>query len=335
MLVVTVAVAIVALACQPPPPLGTVSSQTPAAPQWALVGDPAVLADGGHYYVFSSNTLSHRLPIHVVDSLSQVYSISQWDAIVFEGMPQKPAWAAANSPLWAPTVHKFGNQYVLFFAANIANPFNPANPQCIGRATSASPGGPYVAEATPFNCGLDYKRGALDPDIFIDPRTGNAYLYAAFADTEAPIHVIGLNAAGDGSRGGPGGQADPWGYAVYGKSYAWEGRFIENPSMTYDPATQTYLLAYSAGDWWTASYSTGLVRCSTVFGLCASNAGGPWLKSGNGRTGVGGLSFFDAADGSTKAAYASFAAGVEGPSARRWGTAASVTKGSAPSLGAP
>ena len=129
------------------------------------------------------------------------------------------------------------------------------------------------------------------------------------------------------------GTANFWPLSVYGKHYPWEGRFIENPSMAYDPATNTYLLSYSAGDWWTASYSTGLARCATPLGGCTGNPGGPWLVSGSGRTGTGGLSFFKAFDGSLKAVYASFPAGQEG--GMRAGTVASVSGGWTPLLGAP
>jgi hypothetical protein len=319
-------------ACLPAPPLGVIAAQSPSAPQWPLIGDPAVLSANGHYYVFSSNTNSNRLPVHVVDSLTQTYSILGWDSIVQEGMPQKPAWAADNA-LWAPTVAQIGSTYVLFFAANRTNPPDPNNRQCIGRATASSPAGPYTAAATPFSCGLSDTGGALDPSLFHGP-DGTWYLDAAFGNTESPIYVVALDPTGDAARN-PAGFANFFLFPLLGKQFAWEGRFIENPSMTYDASTDTYLLAYSAGDWWTASYSTGLARCSTPLGMCVANAAGPWLASGNGRTGVGGLSFFAAADGSTKAVYASFAAGQEGTSQRRYGTAAGVTLGSTPSLGAP
>ncbi len=141
-----------------------------------------------------------------------------------------------------------------------------------------------------------------------------------------------LDANGDPTGLRDDGQASYWGLPVLGRQHPWEGRFIENPSMTYDASTNTYLLAYSAGDWWTPSYSTGLARCSGPLGLCASSPDGPWLASGNGRTGVGGLSFFTAFDGSTHAIYASFAAGHEGTNQLRAGSVATVTLGDAPRL---
>jgi hypothetical protein len=325
-------VAFVVAACAPPPPLGTVNAQRAAAPQWPLLADPSVMYDSGHYYVFGTNTASNRFPVHVVDSLTQTYSIGGWDAIVQEAMPSKVPWSTGNLS-WAPTVAHVGSVYVMFFAADRISPPDPANGTCIGRAVAASPAGPYVAEATPFSCGLGGTGGALDPYLLRDP-SGKWWLYAAFGSTESPIYVFGLDEFANSTRG-PDGYASFWPVPVYGKHYPWEGRFIENPAMVYDPTTSSYLLTYSAGDWWTPSYSTGLARCATPVGLCVGNPGGPWLSSSSTQTGPGGLSFFTGADGKEKAAYESFAAGTEAPSARRWGTAAGVTLGDAPSLGPP
>jgi hypothetical protein len=328
--VAVLAASLLLSACLAPPPLGTVRTQPVTAPKWPVIGDPAVMTDGGHYYVFSSNSFA-RLPVTRVDSLDTTYSAGQWFGASKEGMPSRPAWAADDT-LWAPTAARFGNRYVLFFAANRSGAPNPANSQCIGRAFASAPDGPYVAEPSPFSCGLDGWRGALDPSIFFAP-DGRIFLYAAFSDTENPIYAIALTSNGDPTGRRADGQAGYWSIPLLGKRFPWEGRFIENPSMTYDPVTHTYLLAYSAGDWWTASYSTGLARCSTPLGLCSSNAAGPWLASGNGRTGVGGLSFFTALDGSTRAAYASFQQGQEGTTQVRSGSVATVGFGDAPTLG--
>ena len=329
-LLATVAVlAIVATACKPPPPLGTVTGHAAAAPQWPNLADPFVMADGGHYYVYGSNTFV-RVPVQQVDSLTQVVDDNTWFFQTRNAMPSRPAWAA-NDTLWAPTVAHVPSGYVMFFAAHRSDPPDPANDTCIGRATSSSPLGPFVPEAAPFSCGLGGTGGALDPDLFQAP-DGNWYLYAAFGNTESPIYAFLLDGNADAGRDAYG-TAGFWPFPVLAKHFPWEGRFIENPSMAYDAASGTYLLSYSAGDWWTAGYSTGLARCSTPVGLCTSSPNGPWLASGNGRTGVGGLSFFRAFDGSLKAVYASFTAGQEG--GQRAGTVASVSGGSAPELGAP
>jgi hypothetical protein len=328
------ALAIVASGCLPAPPLGIVNAQQAAAPQYPVLSDPAVLADGGKYYIYGSNTAQNRMPVHVVSNLTTVYSDSQWFNTRIEGMPTKPAWALDDGVFWAPTVAKVGDTYVAFFAANRPNPPQPWNAQCIGRATSSSPTGPFVAEPGPFSCGLNGTGGALDPFLFHDP-SGKWFLYAAFGDTDAPIRVFELNQNADAPRGAFG-LAFPYGWAVYGRHFPWEGNFIENPSMLYDPQSKTYLLAYSGGgDWFGPDYATGVARCSAPDGQCTGQQWGPWLHKSNGRTGTGGLSFFLKEDGTPMAIYASFAAGTEGIVSRA-GTVAFVSFGNwEPTLGPP
>lgn len=81
--------------------------------------------------------------------------------------------------------------------------------------------------------------------------------------------------------------------------------------MIYDPATRTYLLFYSAGQWYTARYVTGFARCATPLGPCRLDARGPMLMGGIGRTGVGGLTAFEDSGGALRVAYASWEAGRE------------------------
>ena len=172
-----------------------------------------------------------------------------------------------------------------------------------------------MPEAGPFTCGLNGVGGALDPNLFQAPN-GQWYLYAAFSSTDQSIYGFGLDANLDLTRDSYG-LAPYWDSPVYGKTYPWEGKFLENPAMAYDSKTQTYVLTYSAGgDWFTADYVTGLARCGAPLGLCAGNPDGPWLAKNNLRTGTGGLSFFTALDGTLKAVYASYAPGSEGSNGR-------------------
>jgi len=315
-------------ACLPPPPAISPVVSTAQAPQWPVVADPHVMVDNGTYYVFGSDNAVYS-PVRAVTDLSRYYSRSEWQAGLRTAMPTKPAWAADWS-YWAPTVEKFGNQYVAFFASKRLGAPNPANAECIGRAVSSSPVGPFVPEAAPFSCGLNGWRGALDPSIFRAPN-GQIWLYAAFSDTQSPIYGMPLNAAGDALYGRPGGFAAYTSAPVLGMTLPWEGRFIENPSMTWDPASSTYLLAYSAGDWWKGSYSTGLARCTAPTGPC-SHASGPWLTASASWTGPGGLAFFKDAAGVQRAVYSSYPLGLEGLGSARVGTVAKVVGGSRPQL---
>jgi hypothetical protein len=209
------------------------------------------------------------------------------------------------------------------------------NDQCIGRATSASPTGPYTPEGQPVYCGLppegagnglpasnSFGRGALDPQVFRAP-DGALYLYVAITRTNDNIGVLRLDGAGN-VQGGR--NATPTN--LQSVAYPWHdgtddasrlGGFLENPSMVFDPNTGTYLLFYSAGVWYSANYSTGFSRCASPTGPCTPDPRGPFLKSGPSRTGPGGLTAFTAPDGSLRAVYATWQAGQESPSSNPGG----------------
>jgi hypothetical protein len=286
-------------------PLGPVTKVTVDAVRLPETSDPFALAADGAYYVYGSNN-DKRAPITRLTDIDRPYTLVEKSSLTVEGMPTKPAWAASATQLWAPTVDRFGDRWIMWFAADRVAPPDPANPQCIGRAFATSPMGPFVPEASPVHCGIG-GHGVLDPNVFTDA-TGARWLIVAFGNTETPINTIPLDAAGNFA-----GPATP----ILGRVNPWELHFIENPSMVYDRSRGNYLLAYSAGNWWEASYSTGIARCTTPTGPCVSDPSGPWISSSNGRTGPGGLSFFQDLSGAQRAIYSSFAAGQEGTNGGR------------------
>jgi hypothetical protein len=145
------------------------------------------------------------------------------------------------------------------------------------------------------------------------------YMLVALSRTRGNIGVVGLSSDGTIPEGV---NAPPTILARQGLAFhdgtddttLGSGGFLENPSMAYEPATGTYLLFYSAGQWRTSQYLTGFARCSTPTGPCTLDSRGPFLKQGSGRTGVGGLTVFKASDGTLRVAYASWQAGHESPS---------------------
>lgn len=316
------------------PPLGDPAlRQTPNAPQVWDNSDPSVLVDGRRVYLFGS-TNNMRVPVREVDTTFQQSlqeSKADWDRSPTNAMPQLPAWVdGGEADIWAPTVEKIGTRYVMYFAARHAGATtDEANDQCIGRATSSSPMGPYAAEAQPVYCGLpaegagnglpasnSFGRGALDPEVFRAP-DGALYLLVAITRTEDNIGVLRLGA--DGSVQG-GINTTPT--ILQRVAYPWHdgtddgarfGGFLENPSMVFERQTGTYLLFYSAGTWYTENYNTGFARCATPMGPCTPDSRGPFLKSGASRTGPGGLTAFTAPDGSLRAVYATWQAGQERP----------------------
>jgi hypothetical protein len=290
--------AVVLAACQVP--LGPVTKVgTIEAVRFPEMSDPFIVADGGFYYLYGSDN-DKRAPITRVRDINRAYSLGEKNSLSVEGMPTKPAWTAQPMQFWAPSVAFLGGRWVMYFSADRVNPSDPANPQCIGRAFSAGPMGPFVPEPFPVHCGID-GHGALDPNVFTDAN-GAHWLQVAFGNTNTPIWTFPLDGAGNFA-----GQPTP----ILGRNHPWEYWFIENPSMVYDRRAKNYLLAYSAGRWYEGNYMTGIARCASPTGPCVGDPSGPWIASSNGRSGPGGLSFFQDLDGAQRAVFSTFAAGRE------------------------
>lgn len=311
-----------------PPPVGDVDlRQTPSEALIWDSSDPDVLVDAGTTYLYGS-TNNKKLPVRVSTSTTQTLSQSksQWDNGALDAMPTRPAWVDSQEwEIWAPAVVKIGSLYWVYFAGHRTGASDEANDQCIGRASASGPLGPFAPESSPIYCGMAKRdaeanwwgHGALDPEIVRTP-DDSLHLLVALSRTHQNIGSVPL--ASDGTV--PGGiNAAPSILASQGLPYH-DGTddstlgpaFLENPSMVYEPASRSYLLFYSAGHWSTANYVTGFARCSTPTGPCSLDTRGPFLQSGATRTGPGGLSVFNAADGSLRVTYSSWQTGREAPS---------------------
>jgi hypothetical protein len=254
--------------------------------------DPDVLVHGGVHYVFSTRTY-HRVPVRIAPNVDATFTDGPGKTL--EAMPTPVPWASRDE-VWAPTVRRVGNRFVMFFGSFRKNPPDPANDTCIGRAFASSPTGPYVPDPAPFSCGFDGVRGALDPSLYIGP-DGSLTLLAAFGGSQMNIRAYRLD-ANTNIVSGP--------HDLLARQHPWEVWFLENPSMHFDG--RHYVLAYSAGRWQTAGYTTGIARCTTPTGPCSSSPAGPWLSSIGDRVGPGGLSFFTGADGQTRVIYHTYPA---------------------------
>ena len=287
------------LASERPTDLGTA-----ALPDAA---DPFVLVDGQTYFLFTTSAGFLNVPVATFGADRLVESNNgnaialepPWPIVLrAEAMPAYPSWAAPGG-IWAPTVGRFLDKYVMFFAAKRPAPPDPANAECIGRAFSNHPEGPYLPEARPFTCGVEGVHGALDPEI-VRTSEGKAYLLAAFGGTSTMLWSIPLNSGAERA-----GKSRP----LLRIQQRWESWFLENPSMVFDG--EHYTLAYSVGDWKLPSYRTGIARCRTPVGPCRSSRSGPWLSATDVTSGPGGLSFFYSVDGRLMAAHHGYEAGKE------------------------
>lgn len=320
--VVAVAAVAAVAACQPVAGDKVALRQPARAPQIWDLSDPAVVVANGKTFLFGS-TNRWNVPFKPVDLATATTATTRDDT---EAMPNLPSWANGAKGIWAPSVTGSTGAWVMYFAAARTGATDTNNDRCIGIARSARIGGPYVASSQPVYCGLPretgsnpWGRGALDPEVFTAPG-GRRYLLVSLSRTKDNIGVVALNA--DGSVTG-GVNATPsilasqrlnWHDGTDNGTLTSSTAFLENPSMVYDAATQTYLLFYSAGRWSSAAYTTGFARCSAPTGPCTLDARGPFLVGGNGRSAPGGLTVFTDPSGVRRAAYATWKAGSENQS---------------------
>jgi hypothetical protein len=315
------------------PTLGNVGLRQPvSAPNVWDNSDPAVLVDGGLTYLYGSSN-NRMVPVRVITDYRGSIAASQneWAANPRSAMDARPAWvSSSDASIWAPTVRNMGGTYTMWFAAHRAGATDRSNDQCIGRAFARSPLGPFAPEANPFYCGRPaesgsnwWGRGALDPEVF-QAADGRFYLLMALSRSEQSIGVVRLGLDGlpeGGINGAPSylaGKQFPWHDGTDDSTFG-PGGFLENPSMIYEPKSATYLLFYSAGDWYSARYLTGFARCATPMGPCTLDGRGPFLTAGSGRSGAGGLTVFDDQQGSLRVAYATWTAGHEAPASNPTG----------------
>jgi hypothetical protein len=256
----------------------------------ASMPDPFVLDNGdkhSDYWAFGTGV---RFPVlHSTD-------LVHWTA---EGtaMTTRPSWVVGSGDWhpWAPSVIESdqscpgttsGGCYVMYYVGLGAQ----FNVNCIGVATSPTPGGPYSdqgplavadslgdagppATGMPVGCGDDAGEGNIDPSPFIDS-SGQAYLYVstdrscstASCVLQPTISVIPLASdllQASGAR-----------VALFsGAGGTWEAAGVQAPTVE-GPFTElhdgTYYLFYSGGSW-QAAYGMGYAT--------ATSPTGPFTKS--------------------------------------------------------
>src|SRR5205807_3412179 len=128
------------------------------------------------------STSSNIANVQVIKSTDAVHWSWVGDAFIgpgsyFGATSNGSGWANLNGNTWAPGVverpaNPPSTRYVLYYTATSVVPGTAGYP-CIGRATSASPEGPFVDEATqPVVCTPD-RGGSIDPN----PIVANGQLY--------------------------------------------------------------------------------------------------------------------------------------------------------------
>ncbi len=269
---------------QPPPLTGTALNAPAILSQstWVDRGDPVMVATGDRTWFY----WTQPLPALNVPFQAQTAGGS-WGPME-DAMPTLPPWAATGNT-WAPEVHRFGNRWVLYFAAALAT--DPPI-HCIGAAVAATPTGPFAAQPQPFVCQRT-DGGSIDPRVFVDP-DGTPYLLWKSDENSTPgagptrLWSQPLSATGLQLPGQPAN--------IYTADLPWQDGLAEAPDLVYGGGQ--YWLFYSAGQgYFSADYAIGDAQCSGPAGPCVDRSTQPFLASNAQGQGPGEESVFVAPTG--------------------------------------
>ena len=248
--------------------------------------DPDILVVRGTYYLFSTNTTEANVPTWSSPDLAT------W-RYRGDALPELPRWAnAAGGTTWAPSVHRVGGGYNLYFSA-----LNESSGKfCIGVATASVPvGGPFRPRQRPLVC-QPHRGGSIDPYLFADGRSGRFLLYKTdgnCCDIKAKLWSQRLT--GDGLR--VAGRPNELLFA----GAEWEGGIIEGPTMVERGGR--YHLFYS-GNWWhTHHYAIGHAICESIRGPCFRSSDEPFMVNRSDGVGFGGPSIWEPPSGEVWMTY--------------------------------
>jgi beta-xylosidase len=187
-----------------------------------------------------------------------------------DSLPVLPAWAARSATMtWGPSLLYVGGRWVMYFSTEEA----ASRLECIGRAVSPTPAGPYVdGSQEPLVCQRP-AGGSIDPSVV---RTRSGGLYLVWKNdgnaTGAPTAIWSQRLNADGSRLLGAAQR------LIAADGAWERGVVEAPDLVAADAGG-YWLFYSGGMWESPTYGTGLAYCRGALGPCTETSARPFLST--------------------------------------------------------
>ena len=215
--------------------------------------DPYIVRSGSTYYAYSTQVMYVNVPVVTSSNLKS------WSRIA-EALPKLPTWAGWGHT-WAPAVWKVGTRWVMYYTVRHA----ASDRQCISRATSSSPQGPFTDSSTaPFICQLE-RGGSIDASPVRDA-SGALHLVwksddNAFGQPTAiwsqRLSADGLTLTGSATR-------------LLDADRTWQGGIIEGPAMHAD-GTGWYLF-YGANRWDSSEAGIGYATCTGPAGPCTNRS---------------------------------------------------------------
>src|SRR5687768_7128905 len=264
--------------------------------------DPHVILVDDTYYAYGT-TNGSTINIRVMRSPDLI----NWEELG-DALPALPKWSALNAGFtWAPGVMQIEDKFVMYYVAREKE----VDLQCIGRAVSDDPAGPFTdPDDKAFICQSDLG-GSIDAYPFRDD-DGKLYIFwkndGNCCGLEVALWVQELSPDGLTLVGEP--------VKLLVRDQPWERPLIENPAMVKNG--ERYYLFYS-GNWWEShEYAVGYGVCETVTGPCEKPLSEPWFKFKPPVMGPGGEAFFTDTEGNLWMAYHAWTgADVGYPSGKR------------------
>jgi hypothetical protein len=322
----------------PAPPTATGAAAIPpgmfldpvyTGPAGGGFADPMVLDVGGRHEDYWAYATGGLFPVaHSTDLVS-------WTG-AGGAMVSRPAWTDQTGEWnpWAPSVierdepcpaRADGPCFVMFFVSVNRN-VTPAT-NCIGVATSPTPGGPFTdrgilqrdiggvdQSGRPLGCGDDAGYSNIDPAPFIES-DGTPYLYFSTGHPCPPgtppntvcawnrqLSVVPLS---DNLRTATGPRQ-----VVLSNGEPWDQGVVENPWPHANGATRELL--FSGGNY-TRAYGMGYATASSATGLFAKVAGNPFLQDTQQVRSAGGGSLVTGPKGQSWLAYHGRASAYDQP----------------------
>ncbi len=283
-------------------------------PDPSILYVPGPANSPGVYYGFATQSFAVTSSIINIQVSTSTDGVNWTPLNGVDALPTLGSWAKEGET-WAPNVvpDAQGHDFVMYYTATEAS----SGDQCIGRATSVTPIGPYTDTSNlPVVCqdGFDVNSagtlvdngnygGSIDPDVFTDPATGDPWLIWK----------------ADSNHLGAGGATSIWSVPLTpdlvpvanttpapllnASQTNWQSGIVEGPDMV---ATQTttgtpphtttvdnYYLFYAGSDEGASTYGVGWATCSGPSGPCTDQStSGPLLASAPGMSGPGGPDVF-------------------------------------------
>ena len=248
--------------------------------------DPFVLRVGKTYYAYGTN--GERGNVQTLRSGDLVHWRAGRDAL-----PKLGRWAYVGKT-WAPEVLAVGGKaFVLYYTANAAE----YGRQCIGRAVSRTPVGPFVDRwSEPLVC-QHAEGGSIDASPFRD-RDGTLYLLwkndGNCCGMDTWIYAQRLSRDGTALAGGR-----PTRLVKQDKP--WEASVVEAPTLWTQDGR--YYLFFSANAFDNDLYAVGYATCKRPLGPCKDAPESPILESACKASGPGHQAIVRDDDGETWIAY--------------------------------